>query len=338
MTLWRFVFDAWMVTNADCIEIEMNNQIYNLAFVFPGQGSQSVGMLADLALSYPEVKQLFEQASDVLGKDLWSVVSQGPEDALNLTHNTQPAMLVAGVAVWEIWCKHSKVRPAWMAGHSLGEYTALVCSGALSFEEGVKLVAKRGLLMQEAVPLGIGAMAVILGLEDHQVVKVCIEASEAEIVSAANFNAPGQVVIAGHVAAVQRAMLAAKAAGAKRAALLPVSVPSHCALMESAAQKLDQQLQDITIDMPKMTLIHNVDVAAHSAAEVIRNALKEQLYKPVRWSDSIKFMRDQGVTCFVECGPGKVLTGLNKRIVKDVEHLSIYDPDSLDKALEKLNG
>lgn len=316
----------------------MNNQTYNLAFVFPGQGSQSVGMLTELAVSYPEVKRTFERASDVLGKDLWSIVAEGSEEELNQTHNTQPAMLAAGVAVWEVWCKHSNVRPAWMAGHSLGEYTALVCSDAMSFEDGIKLVAARGRLMQEAVPSGIGAMAAILGLEDHQVVKVCADVAETEIVSAVNFNSPGQVVIAGHVAAVERAMLAAKAAGAKRAVLLPVSVPSHCALMESAAQKLDEQLQSTVIDTPKMTLIHNVDVASHSAPEVIRNALREQLYKPVRWADSIKFMHDQGVTCFIECGPGKVLIGLNKRIAKDAEHLSIYDPETLNTAMEQLNG
>ncbi|MDP3877226.1 MAG: ACP S-malonyltransferase [Methylobacter sp.] len=316
----------------------MNNQIYNLAFVFPGQGSQSVGMLADLAVSYPEVRQTFERASDALGKDLWSLVVNGPDDELNQTHNTQPAMLAAGVAVWEIWCKHSKVRPAWMAGHSLGEYTALVCSDAMSFEDGIKLVAARGRLMQEAVPVGVGAMAAILGLEDHEVVKVCADAAGSEVVSAVNFNSPGQVVIAGHVAAVERAMLGAKAAGAKRAVPLPVSVPSHCALMASAALQLNQHLQNTVIDSPKMTLIHNVDVASHSAPEVIRNALKEQLYKPVRWADSIKFMHDQGVTCFVECGPGKVLIGLNKRIAKDAAHYSIYDPDTLNTALEQFNG
>lgn len=316
----------------------MNNQTYNLAFVFPGQGSQSVGMLADLAVVYPEVKRTFERASEVLGRDLWSIVAEGSDEELNQTCNTQPAMLAAGVAVWEVWCKHSQVRPAWMAGHSLGEYTALVCSDAMSFEDGIRLVAARGLLMQEAVPSDVGAMAAILGLEDHQVVKVCADVAGTEIVSAVNFNSPGQVVIAGHVAAVKRAKLAAKAAGAKRAVLLPVSVPSHCALMEPAAQKLDRQLQCTVIDTPKMTLIHNVDVASHSAPEVIRNALKEQLYKPVRWADGVKFMHDQGVTCFVECGPGKVLVGLNKRIAKDASHLSLYDQESLNKVLEKLNG
>lgn len=316
----------------------MNNQTYNLAFVFPGQGSQSVGMLTELAASYPEVRLTFERASDALGKDLWSIVSKGPEDELNQTQNTQPAMLAAGVAVWEVWRKHSDVRPAWMAGHSLGEYTALVCSEAMSFEDGIRLVAARGRLMQGAVPPGVGAMAAILGLEDHQVVKVCADAAESETVSAVNFNSPGQVVIAGHAAAVERAMAGAKAAGAKRAVLLPVSVPSHCALMQSAAQKLDEQLQSTAIDTPKVTLIHNVDVASHSAPEVIRNALKEQLYKPVRWADGVKFMHDQGVSCFVECGPGKVLVGLNKRIAKDAEHLSIYDPESLNIVLEHLNG
>lgn len=316
----------------------MNNQIYNLAFVFPGQGSQSVGMLTELAAEYPEVKHVFEQASDLLGKDLWSLIEQGTEDEFNQTHNTQPLMLAAGVAVWQVWCKLSHVRPAWMAGHSLGEYTALVCSDAISFEDGIKLVAIRGQLMQEAVPEGVGAMAAILGLEDHQVVKVCADIAEAEVVTAANFNSPGQVVIAGRVSAVERAIHAAKAAGAKRAVLLPVSVPSHCALMKSAAEKLDHYLQNIVIDTPKMTLIHNVDVASHSAPEVIRNALKEQLYKPVRWADSIRFMHDQGVTCFVECGPGKVLVGLNKRIAKDAEHLSMYNPESLNIALEHLNG
>jgi [acyl-carrier-protein] S-malonyltransferase len=315
----------------------MNKQNYNLAFVFPGQGSQSVGMVAALAESHPEVKHVFEQASDALGKDLWSIVSSGPEDELNQTQNTQPAMLAAGVAIWKVWCKQSGIRPAWAAGHSLGEYTALVCSEAMSFEDGIKLVAARGRFMQEAVPVGVGAMAAILGLEDHQVVKVCADAAENEVVSAVNFNAPGQVVIAGHTTAVERAIAAAKEAGAKRAVQLPVSVPSHCALMQSAAAKLEEQLQNIALNVPKMTLIHNVDVAAHSAPEVIRNVLKEQLYKPVRWVDSIKFMHDQGVTHFVECGPGKVLIGLNKRIAKDAEHMAIYDPETLNKALEQLN-
>lgn len=315
----------------------MSEQNYNLAFVFPGQGSQSVGMMSALAESYPEIKEVFEQASDVLSFNLWDLVQKGPEVDLNQTQNTQPAMLVSGYAVWKLWCRLTPVRPAWMAGHSLGEYTGLVCSEALSFEDAIRLVAERGRLMQEAVPTGQGAMAAILGLEDHEVVKVCQDSAEGDVVAPVNFNSPGQVVIAGHVAAVERAMAKAKEVGAKRALPLPVSVPSHCALMDKAAQQLNEYLQNITIDSPKMTLIHNVDVGAHSAPEVIRNALKEQLYKPVRWVESVKFMSDQGVTNFVECGPGKVLIGLDKRIVKDANHFSIYDPDTLNQALEKLN-
>lgn len=315
----------------------MNQNTYNLAFLFPGQGSQSIGMLSDLANEYTEIKQTFERASDALGQDLWSIVTQGPEADLNQTQITQPAMLAAGVAAWELWRKLSPIRPEWMAGHSLGEYTALVCAGILGFEDAIKLVSIRGQLMQEAVPTGIGAMAAILGLEDHQVVTICHQVENNDVVSAVNFNSPGQVVIAGNIAAVERAMQAAKDAGAKRALLLPVSVPSHCALMASAAEELDSHLQALVFNTAKSTLIHNVDVAVHSAPEVIRNALKEQLFKPVRWVDTIKFMHDQGVTRFVECGPGKVLLGLNKRIVKEAEHMAIYDSESLNKLLVHLN-
>ena len=315
----------------------MNQNTYHLAFVFPGQGSQSVGMLSDLAKIHPEIKQTFERASDALDQDLWSIVMQGPEADLNQTQITQPAMLAAGVAVWELWCKLSPIRPEWMAGHSLGEYSALVCAGAIGFEDAIKLVSIRGQLMQKAVPAGTGAMAAILGLEDHQVISLCSQVENNEVVSAVNFNAPGQVVIAGNSAAVERAMQAAKEAGAKRAILLPVSVPSHCALMQSAAEELDSHLQAITFNTAKSTLIHNVDVAVHSAPEVIRNALKEQLFKPVRWVDTIKFMHDQGVTRFIECGPGKVLLGLNKRIAKEAEHMAIYDSESLNKLLEHVN-
>jgi [acyl-carrier-protein] S-malonyltransferase len=314
----------------------MSGQQKNLAFVFPGQGSQSVGMLAQLAASYPEVKKTFDKASYVLGRDLWDLVANGTEDQLNQTQNTQPAMLAASVAVWEVWCKHSTIRPAWMAGHSLGEYTALVCSGALFFEDAIKLVEARARFMQEAVPTGVGAMAAILGLNDDNIIAICESVAEAEVVSAVNFNSPGQVVIAGHKAAVERASAAAKEAGAKRAVLLPVSVPSHCALMQSAADRLDEYMQNIAIATPKMQLIHNVDVESHTAPEVIRNALKEQLYKPVRWVESIARMHNEGVTTFIECGPGKVLTGLDKRISKDAEHLAIYDPETLDKVLEHL--
>ncbi len=314
---------------------ELNN---NLAFVFPGQGSQSIGMLSELAESFSIIRQTFEQASDVLQFDLWQLVQDGPEADLNMTFNTQPAMLTAGVAIWRLWCEQSAVRPAWMAGHSLGEYTALVCSEALSFEEAVDLVAERGRLMQEAVPAGVGAMAAIIGLEDEHVVKACADSAQNEIVAAVNFNAPGQVVIAGHDAAVERAMAAAKEAGAKRALKLSVSVPSHCELMLPAAEKLFQKLESIPMQSPQVTLIHNADVASHAAPEVIRNVLKEQLFKPVRWVESVKFMHDQGVGSFVECGPGKVLMGLNKRIVKPAEHLTVFDPATLEQTLEQING
>jgi len=313
----------------------MQKQHYNLAFVFPGQGSQSVGMLTDVAQTRPIVRQVFERASAVLDKDLWRIMAEGPETLLNQTENTQPVMLAAGVALWEAWCEASPVRPSWMAGHSLGEYTALVCAGVLTFEDALKLVAERARLMQQAVPEGVGAMAAILGLADHEVVKLCHERAQHEIVEPANFNSPGQVVVAGHTAAVDRVIEAAKTAGAKCAIKLAVSVPSHCRLMENAAQQLHQALQTVPFEMPQMTIIHNADVAAHSAPEVMRHALKEQLYKPVRWSDSIKFMYEQGVMLFVECGPGKVLLGLNKRIAKEGEHLAIYDEASLQATMER---
>lgn len=295
-------------------------------------------MLNEIAEWYPDVKQTFEKASSVLGKDLWQLITEGTGAELNQTENTQPVMLAAGVAMWELWCKLSSVRPAWMAGHSLGEYTALVCSGALSFEDGLRLVTERAQLMQAAVPAGVGAMAAILGLDDKQVIAICAAgAADNEIVSAVNFNAPGQVVIAGHKAAVERVAESAKAAGAKRAVLLPVSVPSHCALMQGAAEQLAESLQNVTINSPNVSLIHNVDVESHSTAEAIREALTEQLYKPVRWVETINYVNNQGVTRFVECGPGKVLMALNKRIAKEAEHLAIYDSGTINQAVEQLN-
>lgn len=313
-------------------------QQHNLAFVFPGQGSQSVGMLAQLAETYPVVKDTFAEASAVLGFDLWDLVANGPDADLNKTQNTQPAMLAAGVAVWRVWCEQSQVRPAFMAGHSLGEYTALVCSGAMAFADAIRLVAERGRLMQEAVPAGVGAMAAIIGLDDQQVVEGCAEAANGQVVAAANYNAPGQVVIAGETAAVERAMETLKAKGAKRALPLPVSVPSHCLLMQTAAEQLDQVLQTLDVKQPEVTLIHNADVQSHPQADELRLALKQQLFMPVRWVECVTAMHAQGVTQFVECGPGKVLLGLNKRIAAEASHASLFDNDSLNAVLEQLNG
>jgi len=312
-----------------------NNQ---LAFVFPGQGSQSVGMLTEMAEAYPDIKDTFALVSEVLGLDLWSLGADGPVEELNQTHNTQPAMLAAGVALWKVWCAQSDVRPAYMAGHSLGEYTALVCSGVLDFADAIALVAARGRFMQEAVPEGVGAMAAVLGLTDEQVIQVCADAAQGEVCSAVNFNSPGQVVIAGNSAAIDRAMVAAKEAGAKRALKLPVSVPSHCALMQPAADKLYAEMQNIVFAEPDVTLLHNVDVNAHKDAEEIRQALKQQLFMPVRWVDTVNALSEKGVSTLVEMGPGKVLMGLNKRIVKAADHFTVYNPDTLTKLLEHFSN
>ncbi len=316
----------------------MSEQNKQLAFVFPGQGSQSVGMMVELAAVYPDVKATFAEASTVLGVDLWKMVTDGPAEELNQTHNTQPAMLAAGVALWKVWCAESAVRPAFMAGHSLGEYTALVCSGVLDFKDAISLVAQRGRYMQEAVPAGTGAMAAILGLTDEQVIQVCADAAQGDVCSAVNFNSPGQVVIAGSSAAIDRAMPAAKEAGAKRAVKLPVSVPSHCALMASAAEKLAVQMQDLSFAEPDVVLLHNVDVKVHKDADEIRLALKEQLFQPVRWVDTINALSEQGVTTIAEMGPGKVLLGLNKRIVKSAEHFTVNNPETFTKLLEHFSN
>ena len=306
----------------------------SLAFVFPGQGSQSVGMLKDLAAEFAEVEATFKQASDALGYDLWEVVQNGPAEKLNQTDITQPAMLSAGVAVWRIWQARGGAQPVMMAGHSLGEYTALVCAGALDFRDAVKLVAERGRLMQQAVPAGEGAMAAILGLDDDAVIQVCTDAAEGEVLSAVNFNSPGQVVIAGQKSAVERALVVAKEKGAKRALLLPVSVPSHCALMKPAAEKLAKILADMEIRKPAIPVINNVDVQAQNSADEIRAALVKQLHNPVRWVEIIQAMAADGVDSLIECGPGKVLAGLNKRIERGMSVQAVFNPDTLGSALQ----
>jgi [acyl-carrier-protein] S-malonyltransferase len=305
-----------------------------LSFVFPGQGSQSVGMLADLAAAYPLVGETFAEASAALGFDLWQLVQAGPGEQLNLTHNTQPAMLAAGVAVWRVWQQQGGPAPQVLAGHSLGEYSALVAAGAIDFADAVRLVAERGRLMQAAVPEGAGAMAAILGLDDDQVRAACVAGAAGEVVEPVNFNSPGQVVIAGDASAVGRAVEAAKAAGAKRALLLAVSVPSHCALMRPAAEQLAGRLAATTVRAPRTPVLHNVDVAVAADADGVRDLLARQLYSPVRWVETVQRLAADGVTLVVEAGPGKVLAGLNKRIDKNLESLAVYDPATLAAALE----
>ena len=309
----------------------------SIAIIFPGQGSQSVGMLAELAAAWPQVGETFAEASEALGLDLWQVTSQGPKDLLDRTDITQPAMLAAGVAVWRVWNQAGGPAPAWMAGHSLGEFTALVCAGALGFADAVALVAQRGRFMQEAVPAGAGAMAAILGLADDQVVAVCAQAAEGGILEPVNFNSPGQVVIAGEAAAVARGIAAAKAAGAKRAVLLPVSVPSHCALMRPAAERLAVALAAIPLAAPRIPVLHNITVDAVADPAAIRERLVRQLYSPVRWVETVRCLADQGVELLLEAGPGKVLTGLTKRIDDRLEALAVLDPKGLALALEATN-
>lgn len=304
------------------------------AFVFPGQGSQSVGMMAAYG-DDAAIRDTFAEASDALGFDLAALVAEGPAEALNQTINTQPAMLAAGVAVYRLWLARGGAQPALMAGHSLGEYTALACAGALGFADALKLVRLRAEAMQSAVPEGVGAMAAVLGLDDDTVRAVCAEAAQDEVLEAVNFNSPGQVVIAGHKAAVDRGCALAKEKGAKRALPLPVSVPSHCALMKPAAEKLLIALNAIEVKAPRVPVIHNADVASHSDPTAIRDALARQLYSPVRWVESMQAMAAQGVTRIAECGPGKVLAGLNKRILDNVPTLALADAAALAAALEQ---
>ena len=307
------------------------------AMVFPGQGSQTVGMLAELAGNYPIVQETFKQASEVLGYDLWQLVQEGPAEELNKTWQTQPALLTASVAVYRVWQqKYPELKPEVVAGHSLGEYSALVCAGVLDFQDAVKLVELRGKLMQQAVPEGAGAMYAIIGLDNDAIINACKQAEQGEVVSAVNFNSPGQVVIAGAKAAVERAAALCKEAGAKRALPLAVSVPSHCALMKPAADQLSVSLESITLKAPVVAVLNNVDVKAETDAVAIRNALVRQLYSPVRWTETVEKMAQNGVEVLVEVGPGKVLNGLTKRIVDSLQAVSVNDVKSLDSVEEVL--
>lgn len=303
--------------------------------VFPGQGSQSVGMLAALAEQHPEVRATFAEAADILGYDLWELVQNGPAERLDETVVTQPAMLTAGVATWRAWRSAGGDSPAAMAGHSLGEYTALVCADALPFEDAVRLVIRRAELMQAAVPAGKGAMAAILGLDDDAVIEACRQAAEGEVVSAVNFNAPGQVVIAGERVAVERAAELARTAGAKRALLLNVSVPSHCDLMRPAAEELAGSLAEAPLTAPSIPVIGNADVRPYEDAGQIRAGLAKQLYSPVRWTETVRRLIDGGSTSILECGPGKVLTGLAKRIDRSIPAMCIDTRETMTTALAK---
>ncbi|WP_439286932.1 ACP S-malonyltransferase [Lonepinella sp. BR2357] len=307
------------------------------AMVFPGQGSQAVGMLAELASEFPIVEQTFKQASDVLGYDLWQLVQQGPSEELNKTWQTQPALLAASVAIYRVWQQqYPDLQPALMAGHSLGEYSALVCSGAIDFQDAIKLVELRGRLMQQAVPEGTGAMYAIIGLDNESIIVACKQAEQGEVVSAVNFNSPGQVVIAGAKAAVERAAVACKEAGAKRALPLAVSVPSHCALMKPAADQLAVALESIAIKAPTTPVINNVDVKTENESADIRTALVRQLYSPVRWTESVEKMAKSGVEVLVEIGPNKVLTGLTGRIVKELTATAVNEVKSLQAVQDVL--
>jgi [acyl-carrier-protein] S-malonyltransferase len=305
----------------------------SLAFVFPGQGSQSVGMIAELAAAHPEARAAFAEASEGAGIDLWELSQNGPEDRLNSTENTQPALLAASVAVWRVWVKQGGARPAYLSGHSLGEYSALVAAGALSLKDAAGLVAERGRLMQAAVPAGVGAMAAILGGDDAQIAQVCEEVAQGQVVAPANFNSPGQLVIAGHAEAVDRALARLAELGVKKAVKLAVSVPSHSMLMRDAADKLGERMAAIDWSMPSIPVIQNADAKVHASVEDIRGALMRQLYLPVRWTQCVQALAAGGVTQALECGPGKVLSGLIKRIDKSVEARAIGTPAELDAAL-----
>lgn len=304
-----------------------------LAFIFPGQGSQSLTMLADLAAAYPLVQATFAEASDGAGVDLWALAQLGPEAQLNQTEFTQPALLAAGIAVWRVWQAQGGALPAQLAGHSLGEYAALVAAGALSLSDGARLVRERGRLMQQAVPAGVGAMAAVLGADDALVAEVCAAVSAADVVVPANFNSPGQIVIGGHASAVDRALAELETRGVRKVVKLAVSVPSHTPLMADAAQQLGAVMQSMAWQLPRIPVTQNVDAAVHHDLPAIRDALVRQLYLPVRWSQCVQALALGGATRFAECGPGKVLTGLLRRIDRTLEARGLGEPGDLRKAL-----
>ncbi len=307
-----------------------------LAFVFPGQGSQSLGMLSELSAVHPIVADTFAEASTVLGYDLWALVQQGPEAVLNQTEFTQPALLAASIALWRLWKLQNGPQPDLLAGHSLGEYSALVCAEALDFADAVALVSLRGKLMQAAVGAGKGAMAAIVGLDDAVLSDICLQAAQGQVLSPANFNSVGQTVLAGETEAVNRAVELALQAKAKLAKIIPVSVPSHCALMKPAADRLAEYLQNVSIRAPNIPVVNNVDVSCNDEPEFIRSALVRQLYLPVRWVETVQYLAASGIENMVECGPGKVLAGLNRRIVTEVATLSINSPESFQSTLDVL--
>ncbi len=308
----------------------------NLAFIFPGQGSQKVGMLAEIAKEHSVVEETFAEASSILGYDLWALVQNGPQEELNLTERTQPMLLTASVALWRAWQQQNGSEPALMAGHSLGEWSALVCAGVVDFKDAVKLVQLRGKYMQEAVPAGVGSMAAIIGLDDAAIIESCAQAAEDEVVSAVNFNSPGQVVIAGNTGAVDRACALCKEKGAKRAQLLAVSAPFHSSLLKPAADRLAQDIAAITFKAPAIPVVHNVNAATQTDPEGIKTLMIEQIYHPVLWVECMSALTKQGINTCVECGPGKVLSGLTKRIDRSVSSLSIESPDALSEAVASL--
>lgn len=305
------------------------------AMLFPGQGSQSVGMLSALAERHDIVRETFHQAGDILETDLWTLVSEGPEDELNRTELTQPAILAGAIAAWRIWRAHDGPNPARLAGHSLGEYSALVVAGAIDFDSAIKVVAERGRQMQAAAPAGQGAMAAILGLEDEVVEAICQEVAEDQVLAPANYNSPGQIVIAGEAAAIERAIHKCTEAGARRAVVLPVSVPSHCRLMQPAAEAMKEVLEHTEIRTPEIPVIHNCDVTTHQDPDEIRSALVSQLSSPVRWTESVRAITDSGIMRLAECGAGRVLCGLGRRIERSAEWVALDQPDAIETTVEK---